>query len=122
MGNKVVVFAEQVAASMEASFKRSILPYVHSLEQDGYRVTTTVLFGDPAAEIERFVAKEQIDLVVMATHGRTGLSRVVAGSVAQHVLNHVAVPVLLIRSCVQESKTVEPVRQLVEPLGQMAGN
>jgi nucleotide-binding universal stress UspA family protein len=115
IGNKMVVFAEQAAASLEASFRASILPYVHSLEQDGYRVKTAVLFGDPATQIERFIDKEQVDLVVMVTHGRTGLSRVLIGSVAQHVLNHVAVPVLLVRSCVQETKAVEP-------LGQMAGS
>jgi nucleotide-binding universal stress UspA family protein len=108
----VVIYAEQVATSLEASFKASIQPYVRSLEQDGYQVKTAVLFGDPATQIEHFIEKEQIDLVVMATHGRTGLSRVLAGSVAQHVLSHVTVPVLLVRSCVQETKGVEPLGQL----------
>jgi nucleotide-binding universal stress UspA family protein len=49
-------------------------------------------------EIERFVAEKDIDLVAMATHGRTGLARVVRGSVAQQVFNQVNVPVLLYRT------------------------
>jgi nucleotide-binding universal stress UspA family protein len=38
-----------------------------------------------------------IDLVAMATHARAGISRMVLGSVATHVLRHVALPVLLLR-------------------------
>ncbi len=53
--------------------------------------------GDPAAEIVDAVADEGADLVVLSTHGRTGLARWVFGSVAEHVLHQVAVPVLVAR-------------------------
>ncbi len=45
-------------------------------------VSTAVRFGDPAAEIISYAEKEKVDLIMMATHGHTGLARIVSGSVA----------------------------------------
>jgi nucleotide-binding universal stress UspA family protein len=95
---QIVIYADQEAASMQSESRAAIQPYVRSLEEIGYHVTPVVSFGDPATEIERFVAEKDIDLVAMATHGRTGLARVVRGSVAQQVFNQVDVPVLLYRA------------------------
>jgi nucleotide-binding universal stress UspA family protein len=53
------------------------------LEGAGFKVKTAVRFGDATQEISDFVEREQIDVVAMATHGRSGLSRVVMGSVAE---------------------------------------
>jgi nucleotide-binding universal stress UspA family protein len=57
---------------------------------------TRVLRGSPAAAILEFVAREGIDLVVMASHARTGVARWTLGSVADRVIQGAA-PVLLIR-------------------------
>ncbi len=103
---QVVVYAEQEAASMEAESIATIQPYVRSLEEIGYHVTPVVSFGDPAKEIERFVAERDIDLVAMATHGRTGLARMILGSVAQQVVSHVDAPVLLYRSQPDDDESV----------------
>ncbi|MGC3969962.1 MAG: universal stress protein [Pirellulales bacterium] len=51
------------------------VPYVHRL-----------VMGNPADEIVRLAEEENVDLIVMATHGRTGLSRVFMGSVAEQVV------------------------------------
>ncbi|MBI3967484.1 MAG: universal stress protein [Chloroflexi bacterium] len=59
--------------------------------------STMVRTGDAAEEILTEVDEQEIDLVVMATHGRSGLSRALIGSVAQQVLAKSSVPVLLIR-------------------------
>ncbi len=53
--------------------------------------------GQPAEEILDFSAKHDFDLILMATHGRTGFSRWAMGSVADKVMNHSNTPVLLIR-------------------------
>jgi nucleotide-binding universal stress UspA family protein len=45
-----------------------------------------LLIGDPAAEIVRLAEAEHVDLIVMGTHGRTGLSRLIMGSVAEAVV------------------------------------
>lgn len=64
----------------------------------GVEVSTALLEGLPARHVLRDFAKEAgVDLVVMATHGRTGLRRAWAGSVADGVVQDAHVPVLLVR-------------------------
>ena len=59
------------------------------------KVTVGVVVGHPATEIVR--AGEKADVIVMATIGRTGLSHLLIGSVAEKVVRHAAAPVLTIR-------------------------
>jgi nucleotide-binding universal stress UspA family protein len=56
-----------------------------------------LLYGDPASEIVRLAGEEQVDLIVMGTHGRTGLMRLLMGSVAEAVVRRAPCPVLTIR-------------------------
>jgi nucleotide-binding universal stress UspA family protein len=56
-----------------------------------------VVAGDPAVEICRLAEDEGFDLVVVGSHGRGWLQRVVLGSVSHHVVQHAKVPVLLVR-------------------------
>ncbi|NDJ59616.1 MAG: universal stress protein [Chloroflexi bacterium] len=68
------------------------------LVQRKIEVTTQLLEGPGVAEaICDYVIEANIDLVVMSTHGRSGLARLLFGSVARRVLESVDVPVLLIR-------------------------
>lgn len=60
------------------------------------RVVTAALRGDVATELCRYVEDNDVDLVVMTTHGRTGLSRLWLGSVADRLLRRLAIPVLLL--------------------------
>lgn len=55
-----------------------------------------ILSGDPAKEILKFIESEEIDMVIMGTHGRKGLDHVFFGSVAENVLRKSPVPVLVI--------------------------
>jgi len=59
-----------------------------------------LLEGDPATVIAETAEEAGADLVVMGTHGRTGLSRLVMGSVAEEVLRRAPCPVLTIRGAV----------------------
>jgi nucleotide-binding universal stress UspA family protein len=68
------------------------------LRSDGRRVSIRVLVGSPSVAIADAARTEGIDLIVMTTHGRGGLSRFLLGSVADGVLQRTSVPVLLIRS------------------------
>lgn len=63
------------------------------LQEAGHTVSMVVRFGDPVREILGAVEDEGADLVAMATHGRTGLRRLVLGSVAEEVLRGAGVPV-----------------------------
>jgi nucleotide-binding universal stress UspA family protein len=62
------------------------LPQVHS----------AVIFGDPADAIVQFIQDQDIRMVIMGTHGRKGLDRVLFGSVAEWVIKTAGVPVLVI--------------------------
>jgi nucleotide-binding universal stress UspA family protein len=53
--------------------------------------------GDAGPSIVEFADDNQVDLIMIATHGRSGAGRVVMGSVADHVIRHTRLPVLLIR-------------------------
>ena len=66
-------------------------------ERVGIRYHTSVRFGDPAEEILQYARKENVDLIMMATHGHTGLARLVFGSVASRVVASGVCPVLLVR-------------------------
>jgi nucleotide-binding universal stress UspA family protein len=61
------------------------------------RVSAVVRRGVPAEEIKRFAQEEGIDLIVMATHGRTGVRHMVMGSVAERVVRLCSVPVLTVK-------------------------
>jgi nucleotide-binding universal stress UspA family protein len=54
-----------------------------------------VAAGRPADEIQRMAQTQGADLIVMSSHGRTGISKVVFGSTTERVLHHTAVPVLV---------------------------
>jgi len=54
--------------------------------------------GVPWLEIVRFAQRNQIDMIVMGTHGRTGLSHAFIGSVAERVVRHAPCPVLVVRA------------------------
>jgi nucleotide-binding universal stress UspA family protein len=67
-----------------------------SLKKDGLAVKVVVVDGRPAEEILDYAKNNKIDLIVMASHGRSGISRWFLGSVAQKVLQHSSVPVLMV--------------------------
>jgi len=67
------------------------------LHEQGLNVTALTEEGSPAAVISRVAAEKDVDLIVMATHGRTGLADLVLGSVSTETLHRSRVPVLLYR-------------------------
>ncbi len=64
----------------------------------GYKAVSAIRFGQPADEIIAYAAKSGCDLIVMSTHGRSGIGRWVYGSVADKVLRSSSIPVLLVRA------------------------
>ena len=56
-----------------------------------------MLEGSPKAEIVRYARAENIDLIVISTHGRTGLAHMLIGSVAETVVRTSPCPVLTVR-------------------------
>jgi nucleotide-binding universal stress UspA family protein len=68
-----------------------------SLEGEGFSVDALLAGGDPGAEIAAAAAREDCDLIAMATHGHKGIEDVIRGSVANVVRHTSMVPVLLVR-------------------------
>ena len=72
-------------------------PLVASLKAKGVRAGARVRIGDPATEIVAAAKEINADLIAMTTHGRTGLGRLLFGSVAEAVLRGSPIPVFLMR-------------------------
>jgi len=83
------------------------------LRAAGVVVHTTIRLGEPAVAILGLVAECEADIVVMATHGRTGLGRAWLGSVADRVLRSSPVPVLLLHP---NQHRIERLRTLLVPV------
>jgi nucleotide-binding universal stress UspA family protein len=77
------------------------------------KVSHVLLEGDPAEEIIRFAAEAHMDLIVIGTHGRTGLERLLMGSVAERILRGAPCSVLIAKIpkalVVDEKPAAEPV-------------
>ncbi len=77
-----------------------------ALARKGIRkVETSVWYGPPASAIVEAARVTKADLVVMTTHGRSGLGRLILGSVAEAVLRGTSTPILLLRA---DGAPVEP--------------
>ncbi len=66
--------------------------------RSGVRVRTHLVAGTPADEVTRAARRQRADVVVIGTHGRTGLGRAFMGSVAERIVRASACPVLTVRA------------------------
>lgn len=67
-----------------------------NLKSSGITVQTVVVHGRPAGNILKYASQNKVDLIIMSTHGRSGIFQWVFGSVAEKVLRHSPVPVLIV--------------------------
>jgi nucleotide-binding universal stress UspA family protein len=93
-GTQVVI---EDAGRLRAEAEEYLASIAAELRAKGVRVTTAVRRGEPVAEILAGAREADADLIAMTTHGRSGLSRLLFGSVAAAVLSHAEVPVFLMR-------------------------
>lgn len=70
-------------------------------------VTTAVRKGDPSEEIVKAAIDEKIDLIIITTHGRTGIAHVLMGSVAEKVVRYSPVPVLSVKPQKMQMKLMD---------------
>lgn len=76
--------------------RKKLQEFVEEFLVDYPRLKTVVVQGDPAEEILKYIAAEKVDLVILGTHGRKGLDRILFGSVATQVVQNSPAPVLTI--------------------------
>src|SRR5262245_19884201 len=71
--------------------------YERKLQSENLRVEGQVLTGDPGATLVELAKDEHVDLIVVGSHGRTGIEKLVMGSVASHVVNHAPCSTLVVK-------------------------
>ena len=84
-----------------------LAPIAAALRAKGVTVSWQVRRGRPAEEILAAARDSHVDLIAMATHGRTGIGRLLFGSVAENVLRHAPVPVFMLRQPAAAEAAVE---------------
>jgi nucleotide-binding universal stress UspA family protein len=89
-------FVEQEITRSKKATQKYLTDVEKQFREVGINVSSLVLTGKPAEEIVAYAGKNPFTVVIMATHGRTGLSRLVYGSVAQSVLYGITNPMVLI--------------------------
>jgi len=82
---------------MEASARRLLDDIAASIKKTNLDVESALITGEPFVEIIKYARKEQVDLIVMATHGRSGIEHMLMGSVAEKVVRKSPCPVLTIK-------------------------
>ena len=88
---------EEMEASTRAYATKKLDALSSKARKAGARVKTLLLEGVPAESIARSAKSQRADLVVIGTHGRTGLARFFVGSVAERVVSMAPCPVMTVR-------------------------
>ncbi len=88
---------EQLDAENRRFAKRRLTELTRRARKAGVRVDSLVADGNPAEQIVRVAKRKRFDLVVLGTHGRTGVARFFLGSVAGRVVATAGCPVLTVR-------------------------
>jgi nucleotide-binding universal stress UspA family protein len=81
----------------KSNAEKYLMKIVDHFTKFGVQVKAEVIFGKAAVALSDFANKNDVDLVVMATHGHSGINRWVLGSVADYLIHSLSVPVLIVR-------------------------
>jgi nucleotide-binding universal stress UspA family protein len=114
-----VAYGDGLVAALPPEYTSGLREELRTLDPHDARVVIErhLVEGDPAMEILRMAREADCDLIVMGTHGRTGLGRLLMGSVAEAVVRKAACPVLTIKTPTPMGKSVHPTLQEVGPGG-----
>lgn len=101
-----IVFSTHVSGTQEipmtlGKMARTAADYLcrigEGLEQKGFNVTSVVLMGNPAEQIVGYAAEQSADLIIMASTGKSGISKWNMSNIANKVIKETCIPVLLVR-------------------------
>ena len=97
-----VYIGREESRERESTRKSAVKDYLNQivdrLKHEGTELHSEVLVGRVADSLADYTEKNDIDLILIATHGRTGVTRWVRGSVADKILRYSNVPVLMVRA------------------------
>ena len=86
-----------LSEQMESTAARELPKLADTPECAGLEVREVIARGDAASEIVRVARENDVDLIVISSHGRTGINRLLFGSTAESVVRHAHCPVLVIK-------------------------
>jgi len=92
-----VIDARVAQRHTEEEARRALDEFIVKHVSPDVPLTPVIRQGHPSFEIRKFAEQEGVDLIVIATHGRTGLRHMVMGSVAERTVRHSNVPVLSVK-------------------------
>ncbi|MBW9219893.1 universal stress protein [Methanothermococcus sp. SCGC AD-155-N22] len=90
-------FWEAMREVLEEEGKEAFKKIETIAEEIGVSITTEILEGSPAKEIVEYAERKGVDLIVMGTSGKSGIDRLLLGSVAEKVSKKAQCPVLLVK-------------------------
>ena len=95
-------FSEEQKAQIDEEHEKEAKDYLNNLvsqtKYGGVNVQSEVITGRAAESLADYATKNGVDLIIIATHGRSGITRWVWGSVAERILHSSCVPVLMVRA------------------------
>ena|SRR5438309_8158900 len=94
-----------VSEQLEDSAERELPKLAECEECAGLNIEEVIVHGDAAAEIVRVAGEREVDLIVISSHGRTGLGRIIFGSTAEAVVRHATCPVLVVKPPADEEES-----------------
>ena len=89
---------------MQKELKNYLALQQQELQKSGLEVECVSQVGQPAKRIVKVAEEKMVDLIVMSSHGRSGIRRWFLGSVAEEVLRHSSVPILMLPMKMSESE------------------
>ncbi len=97
-----ISFSEEDRKRITSESKEVAESYLAQLvsraKYDGVNVQSEVITGKAADSIAEYATQNGVDLIIIATHGRSGVSRWIWGSVADRILRSACIPVLMVRA------------------------
>ncbi len=95
---KVIEYTRKDVEERKTAAAAYLQDVVKRLNMNDVKFQTEVLAGDIAGSLVDYAEEKQVDLILIATHGRSGVSRWVRGSIADRILRASRIPVLMIRA------------------------
>ena len=86
-----------ISDQLEESAEKELPRLAESDEVADLNIEEVIVHGDAAAEIVRVANEREVDLIVISSHGRAGLGRILFGSTAEAVVRHASCPVLVVK-------------------------
>jgi nucleotide-binding universal stress UspA family protein len=89
---------EGMDSAQQTEAKEYLNKVIKRFQHNGTAIHSEILVGRAAETLANYTKKNDIDLIIIATHGRSGLTRLLRGSVAEKILRFSSIPVFMVRA------------------------